>query len=239
MPVSQSYPSPSAAVVGDGAGPFFAPQHQQRMSPPDELRLAAQMSRAHPAVMGTGPNGPDPILVMQHQQHPHVPQAPQAHHGHPVQHVQHHHPGVHLRQSGSPVNPFHPAGAGVGPVPGPSPSPVSGAAAGARAGPNAGQDSAVAEPDTPRKRTKVSRACDECRRKKVSGVCLARLSCLFVRQLRLTVFCPRPTPPLTHSHIVPHTCPPFPLRRPALTPARPHSPWLLLSPRFPLLSVLS
>lgn len=169
VPVSQSYPSPSAAAVGDGAGPFFAPQHQQRMSPPDELRLAAQMSRAHPAMMGTGPNGPDTVLVMHHQQHPHVSHAPHAHHVHHVQQVQQHHPGAHLRQSGSPVNPYHPAGAGVGPGPGPGSSPVSGAiaGAGARTGLDASQDAAPAEPDTPRKRTKVSRACDECRRKKI------------------------------------------------------------------------
>ncbi len=130
MPAPQSYPSPSAAAVGEGAGPFFT-HHQQRLPSPDELRLAAALSRPPQANMTAAiPNGgPDGGMAI----------APSLqHHAHHHQLMHHHQTAADLRASGSPVEQDHES-------------------------PFAGDGSSS------RKRSKISRACDECRRKKVSG----------------------------------------------------------------------
>lgn len=118
MQSAPSYPSPSAVAVGEGTGPFFS--HQQRLSPPDDLRLTAHMSRTHPPMMSSQP-GLDPSLPLHHpRQAANVPQPNgQAN---------------HFEQAVAPPS----------------------------------NDAAFAgDPNAPRKRSKVSRACDECRRKKV------------------------------------------------------------------------
>ncbi|KAI9805989.1 MAG: Glucose-responsive transcription factor [Phylliscum demangeonii] len=114
MQAPPTYPSPSAAAVADGAGPFFA--HQQRLSSPDDLRLSsAPLSRA-PVPMMTSQAGPDPNLSLHHSRPAH--------------------------QSDPALDQFHQHNH----VPSPTFADAHGPA---------------------RKRSKASRACDECRRKKI------------------------------------------------------------------------
>lgn len=126
----QSYPSPNTGAT-DGAGPFYSsssnPQ-QHGLSNPDELQLAAQLSRGLAPMMNAASGGglaeaQDPRgqgSVTQHQ----YEQDPQGH----VAHAQANH------------RPMDQMG-----------------------GPYSAPDGSMA----PRKRSKVSRACDECRRKKI------------------------------------------------------------------------
>lgn len=118
MQPAPSYPSPSAVAVGEGAAPFFT--HQQRLSPPDDLRLTAHMSRTHPPMMSSQ-LGLDGGLPLHHPRHQ-----------------------ANMAQSNGQTNHFQQAVA-----------------------PPTNDTSFTGDPNAPRKRSKVSRACDECRRKKV------------------------------------------------------------------------
>ncbi|KZF21047.1 hypothetical protein L228DRAFT_248804 [Xylona heveae TC161] len=111
MQASQSYPSPTAAQIGEGVGPFFA--NQQRLSPPDHLHLSAA-----PLARNALDEGPDVVTGAPHD---------------------------HTVVGGHPTSPSQLARAGLDPV----------------------HDPAFGDPTAPRKRSKVSRACDECRRKKI------------------------------------------------------------------------
>lgn len=127
MASGQSYPSPNAAQVAGGAGPFYG--QNGAMSPlkddPTELRLTAELAR-HSA-MGNVNEGQD--AGMGAGQHTHTP----------------------IRQPTSP--PVHQDMMGYAPQP------------------EFGTPQDVQAPDSnQRKRSKVSRACDECRRKKVRPV---------------------------------------------------------------------
>ncbi|KAH8816177.1 hypothetical protein F5884DRAFT_212493 [Xylogone sp. PMI_703] len=127
-PNMQSYPSPNA-VAADRGGPFYnsSSNPQAPMANPEELQLAAQLSRGLAPVMGAGQvavmtEGQDPrSQVNVHHQYEQDPQ------GHPVHQQGNHGPMDQMgNQYGTP-------------------------------------DGSMA----PRKRSKVSRACDECRRKKI------------------------------------------------------------------------
>lgn len=119
----QTYPDPS--VAGEGAGPFYSPgnnNQQQRLSNPEDLRLAAQLSGNLEPMMNTTAGGS-------------MNDASEA-------------PGQgnanHQYSQEQPIHPqLSPGGIESSPY-------------------NMG-DSSMA----PRKRSKVSRACDECRRKKI------------------------------------------------------------------------
>lgn len=127
-PNMQSYPSPNA-VAADRGGPFYNSSSNQQapMANPEELQLAAQLSRGLAPVMSAGQ-----VAVMSEGQDPRGQvnvhhQYEQDHQGHPV-----HQPGNH--------------------------------------GPMDQMGNQYGTPDgsmAPRKRSKVSRACDECRRKKI------------------------------------------------------------------------
>lgn len=139
--MQQSYPSPNA-VAADNGGPFYSssqnPQQSANLSTPEELQLAAQLSRNMAPNMNTSsvvdglpvqdPRAHQGIVNHQYQQDP------QAH----AVHEQHQ---VHQQHANN--NPMDHIGGGQYGSPMPD-----GAAAG-------------------RKRSKVSRACDECRRKKI------------------------------------------------------------------------
>ncbi|RFU35137.1 hypothetical protein B7463_g1215, partial [Scytalidium lignicola] len=127
-PNMQSYPSPNA-VAADRGGPFYnsSSNPQAPMANPEELQLAAQLSRGLAPVMGAGQvavmsEGQDPRgQVNVHHQYEQDPQ------GHSVHQQGNHGPMDQMgNQYGTP-------------------------------------DGSMA----PRKRSKVSRACDECRRKKI------------------------------------------------------------------------
>ena len=118
MPATQSYPSPTAAQMGDGAHPFYTSQQQQLPSA-DELQLSAQLSR------NVAPNMTGNISDGQEM----VPPNP------PAQDMRQQVSAEELAQGG--LDPNH--------------------------------DPSFGDP-TPRKRSKVSRACDECRRKKVGDL---------------------------------------------------------------------
>ncbi|KAI9870625.1 MAG: Glucose-responsive transcription factor [Pleopsidium flavum] len=114
MPPTQSYPSPTAAQMGDGAHPFYT--SQQQMPSAEELQLSAQLSR-NVAPNMTGNIGDGQEIVSPNQ------------------------PGPVLRQQASPEEL-------------------------AQGGLDPNHDPSFGE-SAPRKRSKVSRACDECRRKKI------------------------------------------------------------------------
>lgn len=114
MPPIQSYPSPTAAQMGDGAHPFYT--SQQQMPSADELQLSAQLSR-NVAPNMTGNIGDGQEMVPPNQ------------------------PGQDLRRQASPEEL-------------------------AQGGLDPNHDPSFGD-SAPRKRSKVSRACDECRRKKV------------------------------------------------------------------------
>ena len=124
MSHNTSYPSPSAAQVGEGAGPFY--QQAPRVAPQEDLELTAHLSRemapnASQTTTGTqelqrmDQKFSQPLYAAQIQNYP---QMSPAHHGTPAQ------------------------------------------------GPNTPAN-AKSEESSARKKSKVSRACDECRRKKV------------------------------------------------------------------------
>ena len=123
----QNYPDPTA-VAGEGGGPFYSSgnnnnnNNQQRISNPDELQLAAQLSRGLEPMTNSAPVGsmndaPETPSQINHAHQ--YPQDQQLHNQMP--------PG---RMDQSPYMGGEPM-------------------------------------STPRKRSKVSRACDECRRKKI------------------------------------------------------------------------
>ena len=118
MPATQSYPSPTAAQMGDGAHPFYTSQQQQQTLPSaDELQLSAQLSRnVAPNMAGTISDGQEMVPPSQ-----------------PAHDMRQQVSAEEMAQSG--LDPNH--------------------------------DPSFGDP-TPRKRSKVSRACDECRRKKVN-----------------------------------------------------------------------
>jgi len=127
MASGQSYPSPNAAQVAGGAGPFYA--QNGPMSPlkddPTELRLTAELARHNGPSMGSVTEGQD--TGMGAVQHTHTP----------------------MRQPTSPQA-VHQDMMGYAPQP------------------DFGTPQDMQAPDSnQRKRSKVSRACDECRRKKV------------------------------------------------------------------------
>lgn len=127
----QNYPDPTA-VATEGNGPFYAsgntgqqqqqqpqqPQQQtQRLSNPDDLQLAAQLSRGLEPMMGGGGND--------------AAHSPQGNPNHSFSHDQ-----QMMAEMSHAANMDH--------------SPYQ-----------------MGDGTTPRKRSKVSRACDECRRKKI------------------------------------------------------------------------
>lgn len=117
----QNYPDPTA-VAAESNGPFYSPntnqQQQQRLSNPDDLQLAAQLSRGlEPMMEGGGGNE--------------ATHSPQSNPNHGFSHEQ---------QMIAELN--HGRSMDHSPYP-------------------------LADGTTPRKRSKVSRACDECRRKKI------------------------------------------------------------------------
>ncbi|MCJ1364994.1 Glucose-responsive transcription factor [Acarospora aff. strigata] len=114
MPATQSYPSPTAVQMGDGAHPFYT--SQQQLPSADELQLSAQLSRnVAPNMTGNIADGQEMVPPGQAMQD--------------------------LRQQASPEEL-------------------------AQGGLDPNHDPSFGDP-TPRKRSKVSRACDECRRKKI------------------------------------------------------------------------
>lgn len=115
MPATESYPSPTAAQMGDGAHPFYA--NQQQLTSADELQLSAQLSR-NVAPHMSGSIGGEQEMPAPDQGVP------------------------DMRQQASPEEL-------------------------AQGGLDPNHDPSFGDP-TPRKRSKVSRACDECRRKKAS-----------------------------------------------------------------------
>ncbi|KAL3421979.1 hypothetical protein PVAG01_06135 [Phlyctema vagabunda] len=146
--LQQSYPSPNA-VAADNGGPFYSSQNQPtaNMTSPEELQLAAQLSRNMAPNM-TSDNGIDSLPtsdlraqqgVVNHQ----YQQDPQNHSMHDHQQQQ--------QQQQLAAHHQHVGNAQLDGMGGQYGSPVP---ADSSAGAN-------------RKRSKVSRACDECRRKKV------------------------------------------------------------------------
>ena len=127
MSHNNSYPSPSAAQVGEGAGPFYAAQQAQRVPPHEELELSAQLSRE------IGPGNNQGVNDGQGMQ----------------QHVD--------QKFSQPIYPPHPMQS----YPQMNATPQGAAGRGFLPDPSNGDDSSA------RKKSKVSRACDECRRKKV------------------------------------------------------------------------
>ncbi|RDW75076.1 hypothetical protein BP6252_06218 [Coleophoma cylindrospora] len=140
-PNMQSYPSPTAHPADNG-GPFYASSQGQpsaNMSTPEELQLAAQLSRNMAPNMGNSSGMEGISQDMRGQQgisNQYQPE-PQGHNLHdPQQQQQMHHqsaPAAAMAQMGAQYNG--------------SPLPDA--------------------PGSNRKRSKVSRACDECRRKKI------------------------------------------------------------------------
>ncbi|KAI9818788.1 MAG: Glucose-responsive transcription factor [Pycnora praestabilis] len=112
---SQSYPSPNAAQMGSGVGPFYS--NQPRLDPSDNLQLSAQLSR-NAAPLMTGRSDDDHEML-------------------PPNHSEN-----GLLQ---PTSPEQMAEGGL----------------------DMNTDASFGDPTAPRKRSKVSRACDECRRKKI------------------------------------------------------------------------
>ena len=129
MSHNNSYPSPSAAQVGEGAGPFYTAQQAQRVPPQEEIELSAQLSRE------IGPGNNQGVNDGQSMQQ-HVDQK----FSQPLYAQQ------HQMQSYPQMNTTPQGVAARGFLTEPS---------------NVDESSA-------RKKSKVSRACDECRRKKVS-----------------------------------------------------------------------
>jgi hypothetical protein len=117
-PPMQSYPSPTA-VAADSGGPFYNSQQQQRLPNPDELQLAAQLSRGLAPMIdtrnGSAGDGRDAAAQVVNEVNHYAQQQDQA----------------QAAQMDGPMDQSF--------------------------------DGSMA----PRKRSKVSRACDECRRKKV------------------------------------------------------------------------
>ena len=128
MSHNNSYPSPSAAQVGEGAGPFYTAQQAQRVPPQEEIELSAQLSRE------IGPGNNQGVNDGQGMQ----------------QHVD--------QKFSQPIYPPHQMQG----YPQMNSTPQGVAARGFLTEPSNVDDSSA------RKKSKVSRACDECRRKKVS-----------------------------------------------------------------------
>jgi hypothetical protein len=122
-PIMQSYPDPTS-VAGESGGPFYSPgnNNQQRLSNPDDLQLAAQLSRGLEPMMNSGNGGS-------------INDAPEGPGQNNANHQYAQDQQIHPQMT--------PGGMDQSPY-------------------NMG-DSSMA----PRKRSKVSRACDECRRKKI------------------------------------------------------------------------
>ncbi|MCJ1386134.1 Glucose-responsive transcription factor [Xylographa soralifera] len=127
MSHNNSYPSPSAAQVGEGAGPFYTAQQAQRVPPQEELELSAQLSRE------IGPSNNQGVHDGQGMQ----------------QHVD--------QKFSQPLYPPHQ----MQNYPQMNTTPQGVAARGFMTEPSNVDDSSA------RKKSKVSRACDECRRKKI------------------------------------------------------------------------
>ncbi|KAI9736562.1 MAG: Glucose-responsive transcription factor [Claussenomyces sp. TS43310] len=121
--IMQNYPDPTDSGGANG-GPFYSPNsnNHQRLTNPDELQLAAQLSRGLEPMMGSGSGGglsdPPELSGQTHANHPYTPE----------QHI-------HSQMDHGAMN--------------------------------EGQYTLEDENTAPRKRSKVSRACDECRRKKI------------------------------------------------------------------------
>ncbi len=112
----QRYPSPNAAQLGQGGGPFFG-QPPHRLSPPDNMQLAAaQLSRSAAPMMA-------PSMADNQE------------------------PAAMNAASNEQTQPSNSPGA---------------------VGQDVNRELNSEEKTAPRKRSKTSRACDECRRKKVS-----------------------------------------------------------------------
>ena len=152
IPPAPTYPSPNASQIGQGTMAYYP--NQQRQLTDDELHLSAELSRevgaanvaegssngmpAHGQPMGIPPSQPPTASDAN--------RGPAEHHQqHPVpqQHAQH---PPQAQQQQQPLMQF-PQGQQVGVDP--------------------NHDLSYGEQSARRKRSKVSRACDECRRKKV------------------------------------------------------------------------
>ncbi|MCJ1405570.1 Glucose-responsive transcription factor [Xylographa trunciseda] len=127
MSHNNAYPSPSAAQVGEGAGPFYAAQQAQRVPPQEELELSAQLSREIGPGNNQGVN--DGQGMQQHvDQKFSQPMYPP--------HQMQNYPQMNTTPQGATARGF----------------------------PN---DTSSVDESSARKKSKVSRACDECRRKKI------------------------------------------------------------------------
>ncbi len=153
MASGQAYPSPNAAQIGSGAGPFYSQQQQNDggLSPssePPDLQLSAELARSTAPELASAVVH-DPVA------HDAIAHGPVAHgavaHGAVTPNQQLHH------------NPF-----------GPLPSPQQVAQSVMSLGGHSHHTPFSSPSDTgstnARKRTKSSRACDECRRKKVRNM---------------------------------------------------------------------
>jgi hypothetical protein len=135
----QNYPDPTA-VTAESNGPFYSPNNgtqQRQLSNPDDLQLAAQLSRGLEPMME---NGGQQLQIQDN-----LPSQPQSHspQNAPQHSFDHQQQMMEMGQNMDP-NPQQ------GHEQQHSPYPMS------------NQDQTA-----PRKRSKVSRACDECRRKKI------------------------------------------------------------------------
>lgn len=150
MASGQSYPSPNAAQMS-GTGPFYSQQQQNNggLSPssvPADLQLSAELAHsAASGLAGGASNGTHDAVAHDAVAHGAVAHAAIA-------------PGQHLHHT-----PLHPLQ---------SPQQV---AQGVMSLGNQSNHSPFSSPSVPgsanaRKRSKVSRACDDCRRKKVRNI---------------------------------------------------------------------
>ncbi|MCJ1411404.1 Glucose-responsive transcription factor [Ptychographa xylographoides] len=128
MSHNNSYPSPNAAQVGEGAGPFYAAQQTQRIPPQEDLELSVQLSRE--MAPGSNQGNSDHHDMQRVDQKFSQPIYTQ----HPMQNYQ---PQMNVTPQGQSSRAF------------------------------VSQDNTPLEDSSARKKSKVSRACDECRRKKV------------------------------------------------------------------------
>lgn len=142
MSRNTSYPSPTSAQVADGAGPFYHTHQQpQRMPPPEDLELSAQLSREM-ANNSENHQAPRPELQRVEQQKAPEPKSAQNNYG----------------EHAFPVHGYQQMNQQM-----PSPQQM------IARDPNMTMTPGMSPGSAMRKKAKVSRACDECRRKKVGN----------------------------------------------------------------------
>ena len=153
---SGSYPSPNAGQVGGGS-PFFTQQGAQHV-PDEELGIAEHLSRDL---------GPNPTQMV------HDGQRMDPRFAHPL-HQQHMQP-LHIQsQHIQPQHFHHMNQMQHGPQLGLQHVPQHGVQLAMQPGPQMNTGNTKADEGSARKKSKVSRACDECRRKKVWQDCIRK-----------------------------------------------------------------